>query len=237
MCANIPPLNTCSVVDILCGVCGIRRVWRLRGEGWGGVGWVTVKKLFIKRAITHWWNQTLCRKLGWVFCSQGTVQRGEETSDLNEAPPPLVFLLFSLLLLSLPSSFSGPEEVVFVIFNHFLDREDWDSAESMWVAPRPEHTSFCVQGLNPLTLLKPFATFLLAAYTIDYSLEMHPQKVKKKKKRSNQRDMLLWLETMLAGLYSPGHLSDNLDRKQRFHFCASPSRFKDAFERAKGMMI
>lgn len=107
MFANISLLN--NLLSGWYSVYGVWRIWGLwrlgSGKGWGEVGWVTVKKLFIKRAVTHWWNQALCLRLGFLLTGYCPTLEG------NITPSPYLPAFFPSP--SLLPSFPGPEEVVF----------------------------------------------------------------------------------------------------------------------------
>lgn len=69
-------------------------------------------------------------------------------------------------------------------------------------------------------------TFRFAAYTQTIHWKSILEKVKKKKERKEKLEQpklfTAMVETMLIRLHSlSGHLSDNLARKQNFHFSAS----------------
>lgn len=151
-------------------------------------------------------------------------------------PPPLACLPFFPPPAPSPFflSFPGPMEVVFCCIYIFSDRKDKQRPrpERMWVAFRPcEHTSLCIQGLTPgyhlTTLLYAWKRhFSICCLYTDNSLEKHLRKGKKKKESKEKLEQpklfTAMVETMLIRLHSlSGHLSDNLARKQNFHFSAS----------------
>lgn len=211
----------------MCDVCRIWRLWRLGGgKRWGGVRWGDGKSLseddysLMGSEVMHEAGlRFLFIRDSPTFNENIVSELGPHLTFPDSSFPPSVSLFFL--------SFSGPVEVVFCHIYTFSQIEKTSRGsvqrECEWLeglstprfasrdSPRRYH-------LTPLPHAWKRDFSICCLYTGD-SLEKHPQKVRKLESPKSHGAMV---ETILVRLYSlPGHLSDNLTRKQSFHFCAS----------------